>query len=1064
MERPLHVYQASAGSGKTYTLVREYLRLALQAPDRWQEILALTFTNKATAELKTRILRDLQALALERPSHQQLAHDLTGALQDDLAAAYGPTASRGVSVGRAADALLRRMLHNYGRFGVQTLDAFFVRVVRAFLYELNSHLRRSSRIHPGVRFEIRTQRAYRHAIDDVLSAIGTDRELTEWLARRMSETLEAEDGWQVERELSSLVRYVLDPTFAQHFPDGPPTFEAWADTVAHLRQAQTRLTAELTTGAQALLEALKNTGIELTRFNKGNSPLPRYLAEVAAGHLTALTPSALGIASPEQWAGKSKPEVRAALEAGLFAHYQDFVARYTAHLPILTGLAEVLANAGLLPIVRHLAQALTDYRSREQVLFLHDAQRLLSDIVAETQVPFLYEKVGSRYPHLLLDEFQDTSTYQWHNLRPLLDNGLTSGERSALVGDVKQAIYRFRGGSVELMGQVVTDYARHVAQTPLTTNYRSGGEVIAFVNDWFDLAVPVLQRHLTGAAQALLASAYDPATRHQTARPGRETQGYVALTWLAPATQDEELAPALGYALSRVQALLAEGYRGTDLALLVRTNDQSRALAEALTRAGIAFSASESLQLPQSPAVQHVRSALCWLLNPADALAAAHLRAQAYAQRTPTATLGYGALDHPLPPVLVKQRAWLLGQPLVTTLQSVCTYLGYTPSRDAFLLRLLDLAVEVSDRRGGIAELVATLDDPADDPLAVEAPPDTHAVRILTVHKAKGLEFPVVILPFLDRSWNLLPSGKHASTLWARSGTKPFADVPFALPARATPTPEETNPFYPAQSEELWREVLDNLNLLYVAFTRAADRLYLASSWQPPTSGDDPLRLPKSAGELLYRVATAAGWGTTPGKGMARGTGAPPNPHDRPTAPTQPLPARAAAPDALARVEIRRRARELSALLAPAHERSAALVRGQQVHALLAQVRAVGDMPAALAAGRHAGWLTAAEAPELETLLHSIAEHPELAPAFAPGATVLTEASLLLPGKGTQRPDRIALTAEATWVLEYKTGLPHPSHREQLAQYLHLIAQAELPPARGYLVYLHQPLTVLAVS
>lgn len=1056
-ERPLLLYQASAGSGKTYTLVREYLRLALQHPEGWDRILAVTFTRKATAELKARAISMLHSIATSQPGTEQLVAGLEQDIQNDLFQLGGATAAAGINLQRSAQRLLRRVLHDYDALGIQTLDAFFLRIVRAFFFEVNRRLPREARIQAGFELELDDSPARSWARTNVMALVGEEPRLTQWLIDLLMAKLEDSKGWRVGPELDEQGKRALDDSFQAHFPNGLPDEETFQRALTHLRNYYCTHRKEIIRLATDAVAIAENAGATDDDLKAGRTHILRDVRKVARGNFGALTDAALAVANePEKLVSKQAPNPRAAeaaMVAGFAEAYEDLVVALESHKKPLETLDKVLKHMSLLPVVRDMEAELTRYRREHQVLLMPDIHRLLTSIVRDTPVPFLYEKIGARYQHYLLDEFQDTSNQQWENIRPLLDNSLAEARRSLVVGDVKQAIYRWRGGEQHLLGQVARLYPNQVEPKALVINRRSGEHIVTFVNAFLSEAVPLLARQVEDAAH-LLKEIFAGDGALQQPLENHLGSGYVEVKLVEKDGNSWDPIPPL---LVSIEQAREAGFDFQDITLLVRTNGQAREMAEALLAEGIPVLSAEALQLISSPQVQQVISAAEWLLHPSDTIAATHIAWSLEQQNgVPSAHRSFALAQVPV--ALMEQAPRLRRLPLESSLPLICHALGFSIGDNPFLLRLLELGREVSQvQHGGLHQLLQTLAEKGHD-IAVETEASLGAVRIMTIHQSKGLQFPVVILPKAD--WSLKPKSGGV-TLWCQSPKAPYNEVPFPVPVPTETNPDPDSPFFEALQAEVTHTLIDNLNLLYVALTRAEHRLYIHLPFQKDLKspeGSVHVLLQSLMNTQSFKDCFKPGenrmvWGESQRLQQPR-TAAGTSP---------PLPVYTHTSDGLSGLVVRRRSEALSQWFLPAPADTTPTLRGQRLHQLLERLSTPEALPQLIKYGIDEGLVPLEEASTLEQNLMVLLAHPDLAPVFHSGYPVLTERAIISADNPDLRPDRLVLGPNQTWVVEFKTGAQKPVHQEQLAAYMEAVLAAGLPNPQGLLVYL-EPLTVISVA
>lgn len=1052
----LLIYRSSAGSGKTYVLVLQYLRLVLQQPSLYRRILAVTFTHKATAEMKMRIVRALHDMATGKPT--ALARDLQAEMPD-------------IDLQAAAQTVLANILHNYGRFNVQTLESFFHQLVRSFSRELQ--------IGPNVRPETDSDAAIPVAVDNLLDGIADDtpvaRQLAAWLVDFAFWQMDAAKSWRIHLALQKLAKLLFDEKTDRLFPNGLHvggwSLPAAAALIQTLTQTKRQFESTLVQMAQQGIALLQQHN--LTRADCNSKGGAAYLFNLAAGEWDAPSVTFRALAgNPAQWYTKAtnrKADFQQALDAGLATIPQQVIDYYDANIAAYNAAAAVLRYVHTVPLLQYLDQHLVQYRDDNHVLFISDVGRLLARIIDHNDAPFIYEKIGNRYRHFLLDEFQDTSARQWDNIVPLVSNALASGYSALVVGDVKQSIYRWRNSDLRLLQNLEAD--RHLAPFralfkphALAHNYRSAEAVVGFNNYFFQSATQLLVAALPPPVGRAIAQAYAPGTVRQTPKAEGKGTGYVHIKLLAKAKRGEEEAtdPNLLALQARIDELLDEGYRHADIAILVRANKHGAQIADYLMRQPgqqYPIASAEALLIANAPVVQALISTLQWLAQPAHTIAWAHVQ-HVLDGRSKTGTLQTESVPKSMER-LRQSRERLLRLPLYECVEEATELLGLGAPPDAYLQRLLDVVLDCGRDGYDIDQFLAWWEEEGAG-LSIQPAEDGDAIRILTIHKAKGLEFPVVIIPFAD--WKFSPSHVNSPTFWAHATAEPFAAY---SPLLLAPQQEldERSPFYDSYAEELGATYVDNLNLLYVAFTRAEERLYVLAPQVKSTTAH------YTAASLIQAVLEAG----LPAKAtydaaqgfFTMGVETPPtaNASRMAAAATVALPSVAPGGRWRNRLVIRPR---IDPALGGAPNEPTPLRWGEWVHQALAAIHTqktfAADLARALQQMQFDGLLTAALAAKLQAQLEGLVRNPAIAPFFAEGWHVLLEQPVLAGPGQTQRPDRVLvrnLYANAgsmdmgeAIIVDFKTGKPAPVHQAQVAAYARSLRAMRYDPVRACVVYI----------
>ena len=1058
----LTLYKSSAGSGKTFTLVLEYLKLVLPEPAIFRSVLAVTFTNKATEEMKTRIIHTLSDLSNQSP--EELAGDV---VYQKLRTHFDARGLPELNIQTQARETLNRILNDYTSFSVSTIESFFQRIVRAFARELNIPL--------GYDVEMQQDLVLEQLVDDLFLSLGSDPELTKLLEGFVRRNLEEERSWNVDLEVKSLGREIFKEQFQRQELQQP--FEgdrieetlALADEVWAIRR---RFETQMETLAREGLAAMAAQGLEVDDFSNKRGGVAGYFFNVLDGKFEPGKRAQAAYRAPDKWYSKSskrQADIEAALQnglmdalVGLIDLYEDQFISYNTALQI----SRTIYSFGLLS---ELQEKLADYRREHNLLLISDTSFLLREVIGQDyETPFVYEKVGTRFRHYLLDEFQDTSDLQWENLLPLVSDALAQGSGSLIVGDAKQSIYRWRNGNMLLLAFLVEKQIRSKGFEPQTdhleSNYRTAGEIVRFNNQFFEQAATVLGRKFPEVGQELFALAYDEVAQ----RPIKEEiPGYVCLEYLTePNRKKEPEAPswqaqALARTLAVIRELKAEGFRGGDITLLMRTNRHGIEVAQYLQRHHTAVVSAESLLIVSDPKVRLLQALLQHLNHEQDPITLAALgyyyarvvrgRGSEHETFASQAIAGFSEQLEARKPALRQLPVYECVEQLLHLLPEEMRH------SNAYVQGFMDVVLEYSASQDASIAGFLTWWDEEQHRRAIAAAPDPDAVQIMTVHKAKGLEFPVVILPFAD--WELGP--KTRGTLWVAPQHAPYHRFPF-LPVRPSSKLEQTH-FAQDYAREVLEAHLDNLNLLYVAFTRPKYRLYaFTKQISDPAKVAHPEEI-KGISHLLNHLALHGQWGgafTASDAQFACGEAVSRAELDRLRGTkakeqdvSQPL-----RPNLHTGTEwnqkIRVRYQSSQFLQTDLIERRSSIDEGELIHEALAHIETAVDLDAALERLLLKGLLPRSRRGALRERLQGVLERPEAAQWFDGSWQVRNEADIILPNGGVLRPDRVMLKGQQAVVVDYKSGQPYPSHQKQVQQYMQALTDLGYQTVEGYVYYL----------
>lgn len=1072
----LTVYRASAGSGKTYQLTLEYLKLLFVSETAFRHILAVTFTNKATDEMKRRIVDELHVLA-GTPG----ASGYTEILCREL----GDTPE---SLQKKARKVLVDLLHDYSSFNISTIDRFFQQTTRMFTREIG--------LQGGYSLEMDQTMVLNQAIDRMLFELENpeNKELLRWLLQFSEEKVESGSHWDIRSDIAALAGEIFKETYKQHSKEildltsDKKNLTRFLHDLYRHRVAFEELVREW--GKHAL-ELISEAGLALTDF-KGGSRSPFLAFQTwAGGEVKEPTASFAALAgNVEAWFTKKTPEetigrIRDVYENGLNDCVSGVMETFRSY-PFYLSVIETGRYFYTLGILSDIDRHIRAYEQEHNILLLSDTTALLNRIIDGTDTPFVYEKIGSRIDHYMIDEFQDTSGMQWRNFYPLFKESLDKEKHSLIVGDVKQSIYRWRNSDWKLLSEEIKHCFGDTCRRDdvLDTNWRSAVNIVEFNNAFFSRAACVLQEKLNESymqagetADAGFASrltdAYSDIYQFVPAKK-KGVAGHVRLNFV----DQDEAKDWTGYVLDQLPETLKQlqdkGYRLREIAFLVRNKQEGSLIADSLLTYKATHPdepyrfdviSNEALYIGRSPAVKLMVSLLSYLHNPQEELnriLAAYEYEMARLGSTPEKALDRffkersgGRLFSCFAGDIATEIEQLKTLPLFEMCEKIVTLFPVADNgnESAFIQAFQDIVLEYTENH--TADLASFLQwwEEKGCQKTISMPESQDALRILTIHKSKGLGFKVVIIPFCE--WELDHSVRHQHILWCESHREPFNRIPL-IPLRYSPKLEKT-----IYSEEYFQEkmqaYIDNLNLAYVAFTRAREELLLfapkpkrenqvstlssllhycltnEAETTCPEDADRPLiRLSENydAEQRIYE--TGGSWQTLPESSIkieeCRMCGY-----------------RSILPGARMRLRLYgkgffgdQQARQY----------------GSVMHEILSYVNLPEDIPGAVNRCVLDGRLTSGEAKEIAAKLRRWITAADTSRWFCPEVRVLKETEILQQEGKFFRPDRIILTAAGVEIIDYKFGaVERPVYRRQVAHYMRLIRSMGYRQVTGYIWY-----------
>jgi len=1092
--KPLKILQASAGSGKTFSLTAHYLSLLFKSETKYREILAVTFTNKATEEMKTRILQVLEGLATGAEASSAF-RDIVLKANPDL---------NPLSLKDKAHKIYRRILHDYSRFAVNTIDGFVQKVIRSFSYELG--------LDTGYRLEMNTDKVKRELAAKLNEQLERKPELLQWIINLALERVRDNKSWNYRETLIGLADeifkeryYPFENALKGRDPDilFKDLQQVTKDVIAYFESAAASLSKEA-------LRLFRESGV-LTDQLKGKSRSPlNNLTKIADGDYSKIAGLRKLIAEESEWQAGGLSGAVAQLYTALNPLISELYEFYSTELPRYQMAKALEANIYYLRLMQEMAGLMKDYRQENAVLMISDAQNLLKGITAEQEdnPSFIWEKMGSRYRHFLFDEFQDTSSFQWANFLPLLKNALAEANGNQIdhliVGDVKQSIYRWRNGD----WRILHSHARKnigellVSDDSLQENYRSAANIIDFNNFLFKNAPEFLQRHINervtedgGSSlfeswwksegyDSIITSAYQ---QSQQQKAGSTPAGGTVKVSFLPVKDNRTRASeskdeALQQLAEELNSWIISGkFSAGQICILVRSNSEARAVVEYLMkdqqrREQEYFTAAsggnwkpyevisgEALLIANNSAIRLLINTLFAMVARSDENALYKAICIYYYNKENKIEPGNEVwlklnkaeikeLKGYLPDVLCDN--WLTWQqlPLFELIeQLIRSYqLDKLQHHIPFLLAFRDMVGNfVRQGERGISTFLEWWQEEGERK-ALPSSAQSNAVQVMTIHKSKGLAFDVVMLPFCN--WSL--DGKVNSIFWVDT-----MDTPYAMLNSAPVHYKKSlgqSAFAKAYFEELLFNYMDALNMLYVAATRTRSYLYISAPGQ--VSGkDDQFSL---AGDLIfYSLRNSAGLQaefdgeqfvidepiTRKEIKKADDTGTGKNSATKNWSfHTYPLSGRL--DEALTDSKVYE---QIDLLSGNTQQR-----RGIILHEILSRANTFESLDTVITQLQLGGLFRKTEEAEIRGLAESVLLQPELKVLLEKPYQSFNEQTIINSRGQSYRPDKVLIGKDEVVIIDFKfTGEPRPQHYKQVEEYRDLLLEMGYNNISAYLYY-----------
>jgi len=1041
------IYDASAGSGKTYNLVKEYLKIILtsKTPDAYRNILAITFTNKAVHEMKSRIVGSLSQFTTDNPSSKTLD------LMQDLAT---DTKMSLAAIKTKSEQIIKHIIHNYAAFDISTIDKFTHKVIRAFAHDLGLSM--------SFEVSLDTENLLIEAVDGIIAQAGEDAVLTQLLVDFTLEKADNDKSWDISREILETGRLVLNENNRAEIA----SFEGkkiadFIEIKSKLSEIVKALEAKNSGLGNQILSIIDTHNINHQSFSRGtfiNHILYIISDDHRAKNYTFDTIEAVKInksAKDITQIHSILPEILNLL-AIVYKNNEtkDF---YTAFLKNITPLS----------LLNTVSNELSKIQTEKNILSISEFNALIYNEIQNQPAPFIYEKLGERYRHFFIDEFQDTSEMQWKNLIPLINNATSSseinGEKGTLmiVGDPKQSIYRWRGGKAEQF--IALSKNENPFNNPdkeviiLDKNYRSYSQIIEFNNAFF-----------SGLANEFTNEDYkDLYENHVKQETNNKKGGYVNLSFIpkieAPETDEEPRDKDDLYVLATlntIKKVVNQGFKYHDIVVLTRKKDQGIAVANYLTEQGIPILSSETLMIANATEVRFIIYLLKYLKNSADKDSKAHFL-EYLAQNIQKTMAIHDFIAQGM--ALENENEfeiWLTNfdlnlnfsnirkKNLYEITEKMSTIIN-TNNSSAYLQYFLDIVLERDIKyQSGISDFLDYWDKNSDK-FSIPSPEGTNAVRIMTIHKSKGLEFPVVIFPYAEQDYNHKPKDK----IWLNTPEETIG-LPKVLIDNSKAIEgfgDEAKATYIDKKQE---ELLDNINVLYVALTRAEEQLYIISAMNLDKNGEPRLNQMSS-----FFVNYLKNNGKFESEKLEYSFGAITKQSETTTY-----------------AENNKKITNVKPILDPKNiriaqkesimwgtERQESIEFGNVIHEILSFINTKKDITLAIKMGLENGLITTNQKEIVEKIIVAIVNHQDLTNYFDDKNIVLNEQTIIQKEGKTIKPDRMVVDNHLVYLLDYKTGQQEIKHQLQLKNYQAGIEKMGYKVIEKTLVYIGNEIKIVTV-
>ena len=1069
----LLVYKASAGSGKTFTLAVQYIRQLIEDPYSYRRILAVTFTNKATTEMKERILSQLYGIATSLKSSD-------GYLKEIM-----KTSNKSVDeIRKAADTALKNIIHDYSRFRIETIDSFFQSVMRNLARELE--------LGANMTIELNNGDVLSDAVDSMIEKLDRMSPTLYWLLEYIEERIADDKRWNVSSEIKGFGRNIFDEAYIEK---GVALREKLKDTKfipQYRKKLQEKRESILDTMKgfnEHFQEILNANGLTPTDLKNGARGIGSYFNKIASGKLSNDVRNSTVekcLEGAENWTTKTSPYKDTIISLAnqvLIQVLNDAENTRMSSNKVLNSCDMSLRYLNNLQLLMRIDSEVREQNLNHNRFLLSDTNALLHSIIREGDASFVYEKIGTTIDTVMIDEFQDTSRMQWENFHLLLEESLAQKEGSMIVGDIKQSIYRWRNGDWKILAGLDKDRSFRLNSKTLDTNWRSEANIIAFNNDIFTSACKVLNERYKadeGEDCTQLLDAYND-VRQKTSKDTKE--GYIKLSFLKNSEEHPYTDTTMELLAEEVDSLVKRGVRVNDIAILVRKNKSIPAIADYFDKnTPYRVVSDEAFRLDASLAVCMLIDGLRYISEPTDRIACARL-AVAYQKEILKKDVDYNtvllnSVEDYLPAEFRLMLPEMSLMPLYELLEKlfVIFRMEMIEEQDAYLCAFYDAVTEYMQNNS--SELTSFLTYWNDTLYAKTIPSgEISGIRILSIHKSKGLEYHTVLLPFCD--WKM-ENETFNHMLWCRineadADKEPFCELDLT-PVNYSSAMAESyfSDSYREERLQLW---VDNLNLLYVAFTRACKNLIV---WCKDEQKDTVSKLLRESIDCMKEIKMTYNMPELDEEDEENK-----EENDEPIVyeygeicisgekkksdSTNRL---VAIPDAVnvkiesleTEIDFKQSNRSADFIRGDEDEeenlRSQYIRQGQLLHTLFASIDTKEDLIAAIERLLFEGVIESAEkAQEIYEIAERALNLDEVKDWYSGEWTLYNECSIIYndeQGKmQTRRPDRVMMKDDEVVVVDFKFGKKKPEYSTQVREYMSLLSEMGYTDIKGYIWYVY---------
>lgn len=1038
---PFKIYSASAGSGKTFTLVKEYLKICLQTQrsNTFNQILAITFTNKAASEMKARIMSSLKAFS-NIESAEQTEKDMLALISSECDIDRQ-------EISRRARQIFESILHNYSQFSIGTIDKFTHRIIRTFAQDLG--------LPNNFEVEMEHELLLKKAVDILISRTGENEKLTKVFVSFIKDKTAEDKSWLIENDFYAVAKELLKESGQEHCDSLKSlTLDDFFELKKALNKYISGFDRQLTEIGQSFELSCSNKQLKASWFRGGaRSGITKYFEYLRTKNWEKYIPSQSNLKNleAENWYAGSAPSTS----------YGDIDAIQNKFLPAYHNVLELLndypkyvqfrlieKNFYAMTVLHEISKEMELIKAQSNTIPIGEFNKKIAQVLQGEEGNFIYERLGERYANYFIDEFQDTSQLQWNNLLPLIENAIADTLKpgtAMLVGDAKQAIYRWRGGEVDQFialqdkakdSRLQTAY--RMQSMHLENNYRSGAEIVNFNNKLFRSISHLIQNE-----------SYSALFKQLKAKANKKTGGYVSLEYIPHDTNHNQIQKQR--CLDCISELITDGYNYGDICILTRTKAHGAEIVKMVSDENIPVISSESLLIEQSPEVRFLLNFLKFLNQPDHpryrfkiiaylyevglcpwTLETPHLKLQ-YLCKCPSKEFNTFLKDIVDDFDMQRWRSFSL----VELCHTIIKTLNLEKRARVYMQFFLDELLVFSNKQSQDLHGFINYWEERAHKLSIAIPEGINAVQVMTIHKSKGLEFPVVIFPFAN--WNA--SSEPHPKVWVKTAYPELKNLSTTLIPINKNLDRASKSLQNIYSEHKSKVLLDNLNMLYVALTRPKDRLYIFSSPKNKTKNlSSYFDVFLKSEDLWEDSKSRYEFGS---KTKRREELKLKNKYIDVAEPIKNL---------TKILRVSRQAPKIWDIENP--EKGIAL--GKKVHQVLSYITTEDDIDAALKKSLQTGFILHEDVKDIRHLLVTLIKESEAKKYFTHGLKIKNEEDILLQDGSVLRPDRLIFEKEHISIIDYKTGKPKKEHRQQLLNYQAHIETMGYKVKEAVLIYINK--------